>query len=186
MSNTTNVKHKTLLQMILGLVVVAVLIAIDHITKYWAYTDLRVNGAIPIIKGVFSLSYAQNSGAAWGLFSGSQMLNWLPIILGIVLLFIYQRLPQTKRMLPLNISLLALIAGAIGNRIDRSVYGYVQDFLYFELIDFPIFNIADCYIVCSTIFMGLLIIFYYKDESEFDGIFFSKKNTASGDNLNDK
>ena len=178
--NEANVKHKNVVQMLIGLIIIGVLIGIDHLTKYWAYSDLRVNGTIPIIEGVFSLAYAQNSGAAWGLFSGSQFLNWMPIIMTVLLLVVYQRLPQTKRMLPLNIGVLFLAAGALGNRIDRSVYGFVQDFLYFELIDFPIFNIADCYIVCSCIFMGLMIVFYYKDESEFDGIFFCKK--SSGDN----
>lgn len=155
--------------MLLSLPVIALLIGIDQLTKYWAYHSLRVNGPISLIKNVFSLTWTQNEGAAWGILGGQAILNWLPIIIGIAVLFFYWRIPMNKRMLPFNIVLLLLFSGAVGNRIDRSVYGYVQDFLYFELIDFPIFNVADCYIVLSCIAAAVLLIFVYKDESEFKG-----------------
>lgn len=64
----------------------------------------------------------------------------------------------------MSMLLILLVAGATGNMIDRVINGYVIDFLYFELIDFPIFNIADCYVVVSTIVAAFLIMFYYKDE----------------------
>ena len=56
------------------------------------------------------------------------------------------------------------MAGAIGNMIDRTLLNYVVDFLYFSLIDFPIFNVADIYLTCATIALGILIIFYYKED----------------------
>ena len=59
---------------------------------------------------------------------------------------------------------MALGAGAAGNMIDRVRQGFVVDFLYFKLIDFPIFNVADCYVTLSALGLVLLIIFYYKDE----------------------
>lgn len=64
----------------------------------------------------------------------------------------------------MRIVLVFLSAGAIGNLIDRSVNKYVVDFLYFELIDFPIFNLADCYVTGAAAFLIILCLFYYKDE----------------------
>lgn len=171
-----NIKHKSFLQMLMAVPIVGVLLAIDQLTKYLAYSNLRVNGPIPIINGVFSLTWTQNDGAAWGMLGGNVILNWLPIIIALIVAALYQRIPVSKRMLPLNIIALMLFSGAIGNRIDRSVYGCVQDFLYFELIDFPIFNIADCYIVISCIAAIFLFIFYYKDEEEISRVFSFKRN----------
>ena len=57
-----------------------------------------------------------------------------------------------------------LFSGALGNFIDRTFYGYVTDFIYFSLIDFPVFNIADIYVVCGGILLAVLVIFRYKDE----------------------
>ena len=167
--------------MLMTIPIVGVLLAIDHLTKYWAHTSLRVNGPVSVIKGVFSLTWTQNDGAAWGMFGGNVILNWLPVIIAVVVAVLYQRIPVTKRMLPLNIIAIMLFSGAVGNRIDRSVYGCVQDFLYFELIDFPIFNVADCYIVVSCIAAIILFIFYYKDEEEMSRVFsFRKKGGKHG------
>lgn len=57
-----------------------------------------------------------------------------------------------------------IAAGAVGNMIDRLFYGYVIDFFYFSLIDFPIFNVADCYVVVAAFFAAILVGFYYKEE----------------------
>ena len=71
--------------------------------------------------------------------------------------------------------LIFFIAGALGNLFDRVVYKYVIDFLYFKLIDFPIFNVADIYVTCAAFSMIGLGVFYYKDE-DFEMIFPSKKD----------
>jgi signal peptidase II len=68
------------------------------------------------------------------------------------------------RYRPLQIVLVFLIAGAIGNLIDRCYLGYVVDFLYFKLIDFPIFNVADCYVTVSAVVLVALLLFYYREE----------------------
>ena len=171
-----NIKHKSLLQMLLSIPIAGVLVGIDQLTKYWANTSLRVNGSVTVINGVFSFTWTQNDGAAWGMLGGNVILNWLPIIIAVIVAVLYQRIPVSKRMLPLNIIAIMLFAGAIGNRIDRSVYGYVQDFLYFELIDFPIFNVADCYIVVACIAAIILLVLVYKDEDEMSRVFSFKNN----------
>ena len=70
-----------------------------------------------------------------------------------------------------------LVSGAIGNFIDRVRFGYVRDFIYFKLINFPVFNVADCYVVIGCILFGILILFYYKDQ-EFDWVL-QKKGSRS-------
>ena len=164
--------------MLMAIPIVGILIGLDQLTKYLAYTSLRVNGPINLIKGVFSLTWTQNYGAAWGMLGGNVILEILPFIIAVLVAVVYQRIPLTKRMLPLNIAALMLFSGAVGNRIDRSIYGCVQDFLYFELIDFPIFNVADCYIVISCIFTIFLFIFYYKDENELSAVFSFRKKKS--------
>ena len=83
-------------------------------------------------------------------------------------------MPVSRRMLPLRLITVALAAGAIGNMIDRIVHHYVVDFIYFCLIDFPIFNVADIYVTCSCVLALILIFFYYEDE-EFDFLFGKEK-----------
>ena len=66
--------------------------------------------------------------------------------------------------MPLRICSILLIAGAVGNLIDRVRLNYVIDFFYFKLIDFPIFNVADIYVSVGTAVLIILILFYYKEE----------------------
>ena len=81
-----------------------------------------------------------------------------------ILAFYYNRMPVKKRYLPMRIVGILLGAGAVGNLIDRMMQKYVVDFLYFKLIDFPIFNVADCYVTMGAILLAILILFVYKDE----------------------
>ena len=84
-----------------------------------------------------------------------------------VITYFLLHIPSQKRYLPLRICLCFIAAGAIGNFIDRLRLSYVRDFIYFSLIDFPVFNVADIYITCATILLVLLMLFYYRDEDDF-------------------
>ena len=84
--------------------------------------------------------------------------------------------PSDKKYLPLRIVLIAISAGAAGNLVDRVMLHYVRDFIYFSLIDFPVFNVADIYVTCSVFVLVYLILFYYKEE---DLNFFSSKGGSS-------
>ena len=77
-----------------------------------------------------------------------------------------------KKFLPLRICAVLIMAGAYGNCIDRIRYGYVVDFFYFKLIDFPIFNVADIYVTVSVAAVIILLFFYYKEE-DLDRVFHS-------------
>lgn len=151
------------------------LIIIDQWTKALAVAHLMNKEPFIIIDGVFQLRYLENRGAAFGMLQGQQTFFLITgIIAVIVLAYVYFKLPWKKRFLPLRAVALFIAGGAIGNMIDRVSLGYVVDFFYFELIDFPIFNVADIYVTCATIVLALLILFYYKEE-ELDCLFPKKK-----------
>lgn len=154
---------------------VLVLILFDQFTKNWAITNLKSSLDITLIPNVFRLKYLENHGAAFGILEGEQFFFYLitPIIL-LIVIYILFKLPLQKKFIPMRLSGLFLVAGAVGNFIDRLSYKYVVDFLYFELIDFPIFNVADIYVCLATASYMLLILFYYNDE-DYEYLSFKRK-----------
>ncbi len=155
-----------------------ILVVIDQLTKVFARNSLNPlnNGSeISIIKGVFSLHYLENRGSVWGILQGKvDFLLIVSIILFCILVYIYIRIPKVKNYLPLMWLDTLMIAGAVGNTIDRLFFGYVTDFLYFELINFPIFNGADCWITISAFVTVILVLTHYKND-DFEFLFFKKK-----------
>lgn len=174
------------------------LIFLDQFTKHLAVLFLKDKPAIPIIKEVFELKYLENTSAAFGMDPISLLHNifhfevftqnpqlYLDVRMGffyiltfaMILLFIwvFLKVPNKKRFIYVDWILIFMSAGAIGNLIDRMSQQFVVDFLYFKLIDFPIFNVADIYVTCAAIALLVLGIFYYKDE-DIDMIFPSKKD----------
>lgn len=140
-------------------------VAADQLTKWLAVTYLKGEDAIVLIPGVFEFQYLENRGAAFGVFRDRQIF----FIIGAIVVFIfvfcfYRKIPSAPRYLPLKACAVLLTAGAMGNLIDRVTLKYVVDFIYFSLIDFPIFNIADCYVVIACFLFAFLIFFYYKEE----------------------
>lgn len=140
-------------------------IGLDQWTKFLAVNRLMDRPAYVIWDGVFELLYSKNRGAAFGMLQG-QLWFFLIIAIVVVAVSVYavSRMPATKKYLPLHLIAMFLCAGAVGNMIDRFTRGYVVDFLYFKLIDFPIFNVADCYVTVSMFFFILLFLFKYKEE----------------------
>ena len=147
---------------LLGLLI---LTALDQWTKQLAVKYLQDQEAYPILKGIFELQYLENRGAAFGMLQGQQtffLLIALAVFAGVV--YCLAKLPAEGKFLPARMTLTLISAGAAGNLIDRMGQHYVVDFLYFKLIDFPIFNVADCYVCVGTGLLLLLILFYYRDE----------------------
>ncbi len=168
------VKNRNILSVIIAVVCSGALIFLDQITKILAVEKLS-NGPFVLIDGVFEFRYINNYGAAWGILSGQRLFFIITtIIILIAVSFIYIKTPKNKKYFPLLSCEVLLVAGAIGNFIDRLLFGYVRDFLYFSLIDFPIFNIADCYVVIAAILLFILVLFVYKDE-DFDFLSFKKQ-----------
>lgn len=141
------------------------LIALDQYTKYLAVVNLKDQDPIKLIPGVLHLQYLENDGAVFGIFGGNAIgLAVVSVLILIALVYFYIRLPEGKRYSILRVLLVLIIAGAVGNLIDRIRLNYVIDFLYVALINFPIFNVADCYVTVSTLVFLVLALFYYKDE----------------------
>ena len=150
---------------LIGAALALVLIGLDQWTKVLAVKHLMGQEPMVIWNGVFELHYLENRGAAFGILQGQKgvFLICTAAVLAI-LAFYYNRMPVEKRYLPMRIVGILLGAGAVGNLIDRMMQSYVVDFLYFKLIDFPIFNVADCYVTVGAILLAILILFVYKDE----------------------
>ena len=144
---------------------IIVLIALDQITKYAAVAGLRDSGPYVILDNVLELLYIENRGAAFGIMNGMRVffLILAPLI-SCVLLAGIACIPKERKYLPLKLTLSAIIAGALGNFIDRLINGYVVDFIYFMPIDFPVFNVADIYVTCGAFMLVILIMFKYSDE----------------------
>lgn len=152
------------------LMVFLLLVAADQLTKQLAVISLKGNSGTTIIKNVFKLFYLENHGAAFGIFQEQRVpLLIITVVVLALIGYIFSRIPYESKFRPINWILVILAAGAVGNMIDRIINGYVVDFLYFELINFPVFNVADCYVVIGAILAVILIIFYY-DDSDLDRI----------------
>ncbi|MBE5964741.1 MAG: signal peptidase II [Lachnospira sp.] len=163
-----------ILKRLLPIISCIILIAIDQATKLLAVKHLKDKDAYKLIKNVLHFEYTTNTGAAWGSFSGKiSMFLVITIIVCLLIIFVYIKTPSEKKYRLFKISLVMMLAGAIGNMIDRVLNGYVHDFIYFVPIDFPIFNIADSYIVVSTILIAILVMFVFKDD-DFDYLFKKK------------
>ncbi len=122
----------------------------DQLTKFWVQNSMLPRDSIPLIPGVFHLTYVQNTGAAFGFLRGKTLFFIVVavLVLGFII-FLAPRLSREKPLLGLVFGL--LLGGALGNLIDRIRFGYVIDFLDFRV--WPVFNIADMAIVVGVCFL---------------------------------
>ena len=154
-----------------ALLLCVLLIAADQTTKLLAVARLKDQAPFVLLPGVLELRYLENRGAAFGILQGQKIfLVLFTGLLSALIIYFYFRVPEGKRHLPVRIFLIMLFSGAIGNFIDRCRLDYVIDFIYFKLIDFPIFNVADCYVTVAVILFAIAILFVYKEE-EMDFLF---------------
>lgn len=139
-------------------------IVLDQWSKFWARVTLAEKPLV-LWKNVFSLRLVYNTGGPWGVLGKHTMvLTFFSVVILIAITAAYLFLPKTKKMRLLRCCIVLLTAGAIGNMIDRIYFGKVTDLFSFDLISFPVFNVADICITCGCILALVLISFYYKDE----------------------
>lgn len=141
------------------LFVIALLVCIDQYTKQIVITYLGIGEKLEIIPNLFYINHVRNTGAAWSLFDGQRTLFIIITILA-VLSFSYLLFSKKENKLIIKISYLLIIGGAIGNLIDRISYGFVIDFLDFYIFnyDYPVFNVADIFLVIGVILYFISII----------------------------
>ena len=168
-------KENRLVHYIIAAVTAIVAVILDQWTKHLVVLHLKDQDPFIMIKNVFQLRYLENRGAAFGLLQNQRLFFYFSMLLITVLVvWFYLKVPMTKKYLPLRICAVFVLAGGIGNFIDRVRLNYVVDFFYFELIDFPIFNVADIYVTVSMFVLLFLLFFFYKEE-DLDGIFSRRK-----------
>ena len=150
----------------LGILLIAAgLVGIDQLTKWMAVQYLKGDDPVPFIEGVLSVTYTENRGAAWSMFEGQQ---WLLIgvtsvmIVGLLAVLLSGRFRRHRLA---TFGGILVVAGGIGNLIDRVFRGYVVDFLRTDFMDFPIFNVADCFVVVGAVLLFVYFVFFYSDTS---------------------
>lgn len=152
---------------IISLMVTAVLVVVDQLTKNWAVMQLHnADRVISVIDGVFEFRYAENPGVAFSMLEGQRWI-FVPatVLIGGLIVTMMLRSPLRRYRLFI-ITCVLILSGAIGNLIDRIAYGYVIDFLYFRLIDFPIFNFADCCVVIGAGLLFVFLLFVMKEDDD--------------------
>ncbi|MDD5169772.1 MAG: signal peptidase II [Syntrophales bacterium] len=145
---------------ILFLSIVVLTVVLDQITKYYIHTSMVLHSSFPIIDGFFNITYIRNPGAAFGFLAGApaifRSLFFLAVTIMAISLILYYLYKTPSRGPLLTASLALILAGALGNMIDRLRFGEVIDFLdvYLGASHWPAFNIAD-----SAISVGAVVLF---------------------------
>ena len=167
--------RKKKIRLAVDVLFVLVLIAVDQTTKYLAVTNLMNQKPYVVWEGVFELHYLENRGAAFGMLQDQKIFFVLTAVTILaVIVYVLVKAPYQKLYTKLHFTLVFIAGGAIGNLIDRLRYDYVVDFLYFSLINFPIFNVADIYVTLASIYLVILLLFVYK-ESDLEFLTFRTK-----------
>jgi len=148
----------------------AVIVAADQLTKYLTVANIALWEDVPFLPGLLQLTYVQNTGAAFSSFEGQQWLFALIfIVLTILIFWEYFKSPMGFTTFE-RWCITAIYGGGLGNMIDRVRLGYVVDMIETTFIEFPVFNVADCFITCGCIgLMVHLVLFnkeFWKDEKK--------------------
>ena len=151
---------------VITLVSVAFLVAVDQIIKLLVIKHLEPIGSLPLVDGVVQLNYAENTGAAFGSFSAHtdllSIFTFVVIIIGFLYLFIKKRKVDVE-----YVCIALIIAGGIGNLIDRVFRGFVVDYIEPLFIEFAIFNFADILVTCSSIVLVIWLLYeIYREGKE--------------------
>ena len=150
-------------------ITVAVLLTLDLLLKYWAAANLQGQIGRDIIPHFLGLTYTRNHGAAFGLFANAAWGRWvlttfkIVVMCGLLWTYFYLSKKPEKKLWLLRIPVILIFTGGVGNLFDRIAFGYVRDMLAFLFINFPIFNLADVYVVAGCILGMFVMLFVVKD-----------------------
>lgn len=141
-------------------IAVILLVILDQLTKQLIVSTMNLHESIEVIKAFFYISYHLNDGAAWGILEGKMFVLIFITIISFMLFYYLVKEISFKNKLLYSISIVLLVSGAIGNFIDRLLFGHVVDFLDFIVFgyDFPTFNVADMALVIGVIIFSFDIL----------------------------
>jgi signal peptidase II len=147
-------------QMLIGLLIIAVGIAIDQITKYLAFRHLEFGREYKCIPGLFRFELVKNPGGAWGIFANQLWFFIIVTVVALVFLGFLARQFDLKENPVFSVAFILITTGTLGNFIDRVVYrGEVRDFVTFDFMSFPSFNFADMALTIGVILLAIDILF---------------------------
>lgn len=145
----------------LSLILVVALVAIDQLVKHWVTATITLGASHVVAPGLLAITNLHNNGAAWSILQGQQ---WFFAIISVVaILIVVYLMVRWRHQVPLMVGLALILAGTLGNFIDRLVNGYVVDMFELLFINFPVFNVADS---CLTIGVLILIIAILREDDE--------------------
>lgn len=151
---------------LIALAAICFLIAADQITKMLISSNFEVGESMHIIDGVLDFTYVQNRGAAFGMFADQRWIFLVGTVILLAVIIILWARGFIKHVTG-TISAVLIIAGGIGNMIDRVWLGYVVDFIDISpLFDFAVFNVADCCVCVGAVFLAIYILFFMDDKKE--------------------
>ncbi|MGC3105528.1 signal peptidase II [Enterococcus faecium] len=142
----------------------ALLVGVDQLVKWWITDNLALGETKNLIPGILSLNHIRNTGAAWSMLEGKMWFFTIVTLIAVVVILTLMIKNREKGNLWFMIGLSLILAGAIGNFIDRIRLGYVVDMFQTDFMSFPIFNVADVTLVCGVICMLIYIILDEKDQ----------------------
>lgn len=148
--------------LLMGLMVLGI-VGADQWTKLLTVENIPLHGVRSGIDGIFHLTYTQNTGGAWSSFEG---MIWLFALVFLIFTVLIVWEFKTKRLGLTNLErwlVAAVFAGGLGNMIDRIRLGYVVDMIELEFMDFPVFNVADCFITCGCVLLMIHLVFFNKE-----------------------
>ncbi|MGT2907256.1 signal peptidase II [Streptococcus dentiloxodontae] len=137
-----------------------ILIVLDQLSKWWVVANIRLNQVIAAVPNLFSLTYLRNYGAAFSILQNQQWFFTL-ITLTVIGAAVFYLIRRYKESLWLVMALSLIIAGGLGNFLDRLRLGYVVDMIHLDFMDFAVFNVADSYL---TVGVALLILILWKED----------------------
>ena len=147
------------------MILLAACIGGDQLLKWWVTSHLTVGQSAPLLPGIVRLTRLHNTGAAWGSFSGSTAL--LTAVTAVLLVAVAWLVLKKVIRHPLGLcAAMLVLGGGIGNMIDRICRGYVVDMFDLEFMDYPIFNLADCFVVVGVILGAVYYLWFY---DKYDG-----------------
>ncbi len=151
--------------LICDLLIAVFALGADQLAKLLVRQNLKPGESVNLITGWLELYHHENTGATWGMLKGQTLFFiFIALVVSVALIALLFRIPTQKKYLRMHIAVSLVLAGALGNTIDRIAKGSVTDFISAVIIHFPIFNVADIFIVCATIWLVIMVLFIYKDD----------------------